>query len=1162
MSKLEDLKPDLNVKGIIPGQPVKILDVRWRGVDTIEIVYKDFEGNPGSQLLFRNDESKLEVENGNRKWTFSADGELFRLVAEAYRIHLAHLFDPVLAVHTSLIEPLPHQITGVYGDMLPRQPLRFLLADDPGAGKTIMAGLLVKELMVRGDVQRCLVCVPGNLAAQWQDELWFKFQLRFEILTRESIETSVSGNPFLEKDFLIIRLDQASRSDDIQERLRRVEWDMVIVDEAHKMSAHFWGGELQETKRYKLGKLLRETTRHFLLLTATPHNGREEDFQLFMALLDQDRFAGRFRAGVHEVDVSDLLRRMVKEDLKRFDGRPLFPERRAYTINYPLSPGELRLYEAVTEYVREEFNRADRLDDDKRKGTVGFALTILQRRLASSPEAIYQSLKRRRARLEARIAELDKIQRTNAYPVPEEIFLDEEQLQDLDDSPADELEDVEEHVLDSATAALTRAELQAEISTLEALEKLAYGLRHSGTDRKWEELAAIIQDEERMLDRDGNRRKLVIFTEHRDTLNYLLERISVLYGRHDMLVSIDGSVPRDKRRAVENRFLYDPDVYFLVATDAAGEGINLQRANLMINYDLPWNPNRLEQRFGRIHRIGQKEVCHLWNLVAGQTREGYVYHRLLSKLEAEGQALQGRVFDVLGELFQAESLRELLVEAVRYGDLPEVRARLEQAIDNSLDQERVRELLEARSLASENLDTSRIERIRAEMERYAARRLQPHYIESFFLKAFEFLGGTIRQREPGRFRVNYVPARVRHRARDLGTVVPVLDKYERICFDKDLISQTGTAQADFVCPGHPLLESVIDLLLDTHRQMLQSGSVLLDPIDSGTLPRVMFLLEQDIQDASGLDGGRKRLVSRQVHFVEISESGQIRLGGSAPYLDYRPLSAGEFQLAADLLRAEWLESEGLEGRVLDYAVQNLVPRHLERVRAERENRIDKILVAVHERLTKEINYWDRRAAELRLEEKAGRSRGGINASRAQARADEMAARLEKRSRELESERQVSAVPPRIIGGVLVIPAGLVIKTGDWTEIRETRISEASAMRAVMEKEINLGNHPVDVSADNLGYDIESLDPRTGKLRFIEVKGRRPGSDTITVTRNEILTGINSPEGYILAVVFVQDGAGSDPVYIREPFGAEPDFGVTSVNYQIDKLLPKSSEPQL
>ncbi|NIQ94205.1 MAG: DEAD/DEAH box helicase, partial [Desulfuromonadales bacterium] len=435
------MKPGLKVEGIVPGQGVSVVDVKWHGTTAVEVFYKRADGRPGTQLLYRHDEPGLEIAPARQVWRFNADGELFRLVAEAYRIHLAHLFDPVLAVHTSLIEPLPHQITGVYGEMLPRQPLRFLLADDPGAGKTIMAGLLIKELIVRGDVRRCLICVPGNLAPQWQDELWFKFQLHFDIITRETFETSVSGNPFLEKELIIIRLDQIARDEELKEKLRQTDWDLTIVDEAHKMSAHFWAGELEETKRYRLGKLLGSIARHFLLMTATPHNGKEEDFQLFLALLDPDRFEGRFREGVHQVDISDIMRRMIKEDLRRFDGRRLFPERKAYTVSYPLSPQERHLYHAVTDYVREEFNRADQLGDDRRRGTVGFALTILQRRLASSPEAIYQSLKRRRRRLEKRLAELKSVPGNDLsryYQTAGPRHYDEEYLADLDDAPAEE----------------------------------------------------------------------------------------------------------------------------------------------------------------------------------------------------------------------------------------------------------------------------------------------------------------------------------------------------------------------------------------------------------------------------------------------------------------------------------------------------------------------------------------------------------------------------------------------------------------------------------------------------------------------------------------------------------------------------------------------------
>jgi len=1154
MTQLKDLKPGIKVKGIIPGQAVSVVDVKWHGSTAVELFYKRPDGQPGTQLLFQADESKLETIETRRVWQFNADGERFRLVAEAYRIHLAHLFDPVLAVHTSLIEPLPHQITGVYGDMLPRQPLRFLLADDPGAGKTIMAGLLIKELMVRGDVQRCLICVPGNLATQWQDELWFKFQTRFQILTRDTYEAAATGNAFLENDRAIIRLDQVARDDELKDQLRRTEWDLVIVDEAHKMSAHFWGSELEETKRYKLGKLLTGITRHFLLMTATPHNGKDQDFQLFLQLLDEDRFEGRFRQGVYRVDISDIMRRMIKESLVRFNGQPLFPERRAYAVSYPLSPAEKQLYEDVTEYVRQEFNRADQLDD-KRRGTVGFALIILQRRLASSPEAIFQSLRRRRERLEKRLRQLRASRRQAELDEYEMRYLDEAYLEYLEDAPAEEVEVIEEEVMDSATAALTMAELNAEIETLQKLERTAYQVRQRGVDRKWEELATIIQDNELMFDRDGRRRKLVIFTEHRDTLKYLRERISTLFGRDDLMVHIDGSVPREERRAIEDRFRNDPDVYFLVATDAAGEGINLQRAHLMINYDLPWNPNRIEQRFGRIHRIGQTEVCHLWNLLAGETREGYVYQRLLKKLEIESAALGGKVFNVLGDegLFRGTSLRKLLVEAIRYGDQPEVRARLEETIENAFDRDRVRELLEAESLVTESMDTTEIMRIRENMERYAARRLQPHYIKSFFMQAFETLGGHMSEREPGLYRISYVPARIRNQARKLGTAVPVLKQYDRVCFDKELMNKPGLPQADFICPGHSLMDTVVDLVLGKHREMLRSGAVLVDPTDPGTSPRVLFFLEQDIRDARPDEGGGQRVISREVHFVEIDGEGQVKAGGHAPYLDYRPATEEELEQLQPVLSADWLSGEGLEEQVVNYAVGELVPRHLDRVQKRREEQIEKTRAAVHERLTKEINHWDHQANVFREQEKAGKPNAAVNRARAEQRADELADRLERRVRELDLAKQISATPPVVVGGTVVVPLGLLLGDRTPPELVDRRVTEAIAMQAVMQAETELGNHPRDVSGDNLGYDVESFDPRTGRLRFIEVKGRRAGAKTVTATRNEILTGINSPEQYILAIVEVEKGQARQTRYVRRPFAKEPDFGVTSVNYDWKKL---------
>ena len=744
MTKLEDITVGSSVKGIISNSTVTIVAVQWYGNNVLEITYKDSHGQPGNQMLLRDEEINLTVMDNSLPWSFDADGEQMKLASEAYRISLAHLFDPYLAVHTSSVEPLPHQISAVYQEMLPKLPLRYVLADDPGAGKTIMTGLFIKELIARGDLKRCLIVSPGSLVEQWQDELFSKFHLTFQILTNDRMESAVTGNVFNEVDFCICRLDKLARNEQLQEKLKVSEWDLIVCDEAHKMSATIWGGEVKYTKRFQLGKLLSNITKNFLLLTATPHNGKDEDFHLFLSLVDPDRFEGIHNTSEQTIDVSDVMRRLTKEELLKFDGTPLFPERIAYTVNYSLSPQEAQLYQAVTDYVQEEFNRADNLNNE-RKTTVGFALTILQRRLASSPEAIYQSLRRRRERLEHRLAEEKMGKRAADYT---DAAYD---IDDDDDLTPDEQEAVEEKVVDHASAAATIAELEIEIKTLKRLEKMANDVRVSGVDRKWDELSSLLQDNQAMYGEDNQREKLIIFTEHKDTLNYLAEKIRALLGDGEAVVTIHGGMLRDERRKIEQLFKQDVGVRILIATDAAGEGINLQRAHLMINYDLPWNPNRLEQRFGRIHRIGQTEVCHLWNLVANETREGYVFQRLFLKLEEERQALGGKVFDILGKVsFDNKSLRDLLIEAVRYGNDPEVRARLNRVVDKSLDPQIFRDIIRENALTDDVMDIHMVNAIREDMERVEAHKLQPHFIESFFLDAFQQLGGRIRKRETGR----------------------------------------------------------------------------------------------------------------------------------------------------------------------------------------------------------------------------------------------------------------------------------------------------------------------------------------------------------------------------------------------------------------------------
>ncbi len=1138
MSRLEDLQPNVAVRGILPDTLITVVSTQWFGTEALELTYKTPTGNVANELLYRDDEPRLDVVELGRPWSFDGDGGLFRLVSEAQRIRLAHIFDPVLAVHTSDVDPLPHQITAVYEHLLQRQPLRFLLADDPGAGKTIMAGLFIKELVARGDLRRCLVVCPGGLAEQWQDELYRRFQLPFEILTNDKLEAARTGNWFLETNLVIARLDKLSRNEDVQQKLQAPDchWDLVICDEAHKMSATVFSGKTKYTKRYRLGQLLSTLTRHFLLMTATPHNGKEADFQLFMALLDGDRFEGVFRDRVHVTDASDLMRRMVKENLLKFDGTPLFPERIAYTVSYKLSEGEAHLYKAVTDYVREEFDRAKALENDTRAGTVGFALMILQRRLASSPEAIYQSLRRRRERLESRLRELELLQRGGqAAPVltPNFPVLDAEDVEDLEDAPEDEIEAAEEDILDQATAARSIAELKAEIATLKGLEGLALGVRRSGTDTKWVQLANLLEEiftpasiqnrasearapygsEEIPGIKPSRSQKLVIFTEHRDTLSYLKTRITTLLGREDAVQVIHGSIGREERRKAQEAFRHDPEVQVLLATDAAGEGINLQRAHLMVNYDLPWNPNRIEQRFGRIHRIGQTEVCHLWNLVAGETREGDVYLKLLDKLEEARKALGGQVFDVLGKLqFDGKPLRDLLKEAILYGDEPDRRARLTTVLENVLDRSQLQELLEEHALAHDSMDTSRVQRVRKDMERAEARRLQPHYVESFFLEAFERLGGTTRQREPRRYEVKHVPAPVRNRDRLIGIGEPILSRYERIAFEKSLVAPTGQSPAAFVCPGHPLLDAVIDLTLERHGDLMKRGAILVDENDSGTEPHMLFYLEHKIQDASPTKSEDRRVISKRVLFVEQNCDGEAHHVHYAPYLDYRPLAEGEPDVDAILDRPEsaWISHE-LEQQAQGYAVAHIVPEHLEEVRVPRLALIEKTEAAVKDRLTKEITYWDHRAAQLREREEAGKSNARLNSGEARRRADNLQARLQKRLEELKLEAQISPLPPVVLGGLLVVPLGLLATmagtpTSSHTMPTDTQASAARARLVIMEIERNLGFEPTDREFEKLGYDIESNVPGTGKLRFIEVKGRVSGAATICKRRSKSAAG--------------------------------------------------------
>lgn len=1133
---LEHLKPGLRVQGVIPAQVVTVIAAQPHGTEAVELTYKTTAGALGQQVVFRKDEDGLSVATSGSR-AFDAPAADFKLVAEAQRIQLAGLFDPMLAVATSDVQPLPHQIRAVYGALLPRTPLRYLLADDPGAGKTIMAGLYIKELILRDDVHRCLIVAPGGLVEQWQDELYFKFGLRFEQLTTQLIDSAVDLNAFEGHPLLIARMDQLSRNEQLQAQLKETEWDLVIVDEAHRMGAHYFGNKVEKTKRFLLGELLGTITRHLLLMTATPHSGKEEDFQLFLTLLDRDRFAGK---NTKTANTDGIMRRMVKEDLLTFEGKKLFPERIAQTVPYELTAGEYALYEQVTDYVREGMNRADRVGG-KRKNTVGFALTVLQRRLASSPEAIFQSLRRRTARLERR-----KLEIQNGTYRDTDRTIDEDGI-DADDYNSEELENLEEELLDAATAAQTVEELNAELAELAQLTLVARQVRDSGTDRKWAELSKILQDNALITDRAGRPRKFIIFTEHRDTLEYLQRRIGTLIGNPDAVRSIHGGVRRAERRQITEEFTKNHTCQILIATDAAGEGLNLQAAHLMVNYDLPWNPNRIEQRFGRIHRIGQEEVCRLWNIVAENTREGEVFTRLLEKIEEQRKAYGGKVFDVLGEAFTGTPLRDLLKEAIRYGEQPAIKARRDEIIDRSVG-DGLRELLDERALAADHLADADLARLRAAMDEARARRLQPHYIELAFKAAFTRLGGRIARREQGRYEIANVPQQIR--ASKHG---PIATRYDRVCFDLSRVQPDDLAKADLLAPGHPLHDAVMDTAIHQLGRVLNTGTVLVSPtLDE---PHLLVGVVEEVADATGAS------VARRFGYAFVDSHGTVTTAGPAPYLDC--VAAPEVPAVAAARSLPWLGEA--EDKATSWIIAHQLPDYLAEVQPRRAAELAKTRELVTKRLQNESERLLLDAAVAADKERAG-EKPRESSDSLNRKAVDIDRRLRERLSLLDRQELMSTKPPTLLTAALVLPLTMVENAVPPTapvHATATKGVERRGVELVMSRERELGRSPVEQAFNNPGFDILSTNSEGDTYR-IEVKARIAGADDFFVTHNEVMVGKNAWPRYRLALVSVHpDGAAQDEVrYLDNPFATTDlgDFDSTGIRGNWHKSWEKGKHP--
>jgi superfamily II DNA or RNA helicase len=1121
---------------------------------------------------------------------FDADPEDFRLAAEALRIKYASQYDPMSAVYSSNIDPLPHQIRAVYEDMLPKVPLRFLLADDPGAGKTIMAGLYIKEMLLRSAADRIIIACPGGLAEQWHDELSLKFGLDFEVFDPYMQELSPTGNPFRDHPLLICRMDQVARNDDRLRMLGDVRWDIAIVDEAHRMSAHFKSaqGDINKTSRYRLGETLSKTSENYLLMTATPHSGEEEDFQLFMALLDPDRFAGKFRSKIHHTDTKGLMRRMVKEDLLTFEGKPLFPERRAETVDYRLSQEEHELYEHVTEYVRTGMGRAEQLKKSgfaRRGNSVGFALTILQRRLASSPEAILRSLERRRDKLSKHLDDLDSSEQTTSGDQNQSqntVFdsadtdtytdFDEDSYEDMwEETSENQQHDLEfrmDEVVDSATAAQTREELAIEIQTLQSLVDEAKVLRSSGLDTKWRELSTILSDNILESGSAPAPHKLIVFTEHRDTLNYLQQRIVTLIGRPEAVVTIHGGLNRDERKQRQRDFVNNPAARILVATDAAGEGLNLQRANLMVNYDLPWNPNRIEQRFGRIHRIGQRQVCWLWNLVAKNTREGDVYLKLLTKIAQMRHAYNGNLFNVLGDsdAFDGKPLKELMIQAIRYGDRDDVKAQLNRTIDTSVSKG-LEELVRDKSANSAMYPSLNVKRVREMMERTRERKLQPGYIAAFFLAAFKRLNGTARLREPQRWQLTHVPAAVRSKAASLNRHETLAEAYERVTFDTDTISIDGDApDAVLIAPGEPLLTAVTELIIERFGPALDRGTVFIDRTDTQPdEPVLMAAAEQTITDI------HDRPVSQHFDYLQIPQLGKPSFSIAPPYLDYEPPRDEEQHAVGQLLSSVWVRSDQTE-LVRDWVYAQGTKPRLDELTARSKTDNARVLQQVQDRLHAESEYWYQQYLMLVENERNGKGSKRLTASVAQRRALAYDHRLEIREAELTADVRLHAKPALVRAIALVIPEHILHELDGSEELnhkpvrlfaKNTEEVDRRAVDATLAAERSVGRYPHEMPHNNKGYDIRSVDA-LGNTYFIEVKGRIAGAEqTFTVTSNEVVLAQTQKERHRLSLVIVStEGAEHDRLrYIDNAFnGIVRSDTTTSYNERFKDYWDRGTGP--
>ncbi len=1024
-------------------------------------------------------------------YSYDGDGKLLRLGLQAYALGIAYEFDSYFGLSISRVDPLPHQLEAVYDYLLKLARVRFLLADDAGAGKTIMAGLLIRELQLRGLAERILVICPANLSFQWQRELKEKFDEKFLVFKGGDIRDQFGVNQWLEQKKVITSLDLAKRSE-ILPGLRQVHWDLVIVDEAHRMS---WTPPTRKTARYALGELLRDTSDHILMLTATPHKGDPNNFSLFLQLLDRDAYADvrSIREAMNRRRAPFYLRR-TKEAMVHFperlpDGtwvaRKIFTKRIPHTVNFQIDGSEFELYKQITRFIKRQSAKAAAQGDDPRARAVGFLMSLYQRRLASSTFAVRRSLENRARRLEEGLKRAQEVALIAPPDLP-----DPDELEEMEESERERFE----QMLEAITLANNAEQVREEIAELRQLAEQAKTVESSDAEAKLSKLKDLLHQEGFF---DQPAKRLLLFTEFKDTLTYLVDKLKawgfkVGYIHGGMK---PGSRDEPGTRLYAEQQFREGVIQVLVATEAAGEGINLQVCNILFNYDIPWNPNRLEQRMGRIHRYGQQKDCLIFNFVATNTIEGRVLQRLLEKLQEIRDALDDdAVFNVVGEVLPAAHIERILRDyyAGKLGD-----ADLEERMLQNVDESRFRAICEnaLEGLASKKLNLAMLIERRA---RAQERRVVPETIARFIREAADYVPHRLKVVEnmPHTFEPARTPPVLMRYEREPDWKLPAVSaKYPRCSTDRETAERCSL---EWVTPGHPLFEA---LRRHTYAQAVEA-------FGKGAC---YYSLQHE--EPSRIDFYRARVVDGLGHVVherlfavEITATGEHFLREPNMLGNFTPAEP-PFELPAVAFAPEasvWLHDNALQP-------------FLEETREERIAEVERIAEHVELSLTELLQRADEEIGKALEDKEKGIPGADGRLVQAENRHAELMARRERRRRELEQQRSLTLQAVERMASVLVLPHP-EREAPDVRRMRPDLETEAVAMQVVIEYEKAQGRQVYDVHEKNLGYDVTSLDLNSGELRLIEVKGLAEATGTILLTPNERRVAEDRRDCYWLYVV--------------------------------------------